>query len=585
MTAGDGKLGITWTAAPGATQYRAQISTTSGFTTDLATVTTASLSAVIDAVNGTTYYVRVIAMKAGAPPATPTVAAGTYTPVAAARLANPSIVSIIGIDGAIVVKVYKAADQQRTLVEMSVSPYFDSIAGQKESDQDTITVPAVNGTDYFVRITGKADLIRSSYTVHSRKTKYKGFNTWTPHVVSSKMSEPIISQVFLLPANAAKVEVMPGDVRSNSITAELFTNAAFSGSPAFTTTDTVDNLLFTGLTAGVPYRLRIKENGAGYVSSDWVYFPHFVLPGANIGLARGAGIGDSNMRGNPYCTVGNNAPNRASLLLSSEYGTVDIDKILNIGVGGSGVLNHLENESTTPGVGFPNNSQYNNAITRNGLAIQYGTNDCTVLGFTLDQFIANYVHICEVVNTQGYKTLHITPPIPYGGGEFPNVLPNYRAMAEWLKGNFKSVCGGHAYASCQDDEILHMWTAAYDGTVWRGDKLHGYNPYYQILGENNMAPMFNAFGSMIITKPPTLTGMSFAGGNLTVTIPAGFVASDCQYCLDWDGAVGVNSTWVAMTNNVIAISTTQVAGSVCVRIAATRMTIPGDALLNAGQIN
>lgn len=582
-TAGDGKIKVTWNSVPNAEAYRIQSATDSGFTTGIISVTVSETKGiVVGADNGVARYVRVQALKVGSTPSSYTNATGTYTPTSAPRLDQPVINTIIGTNNGIYVSVTRSVNQEYTLLEVSASPYFDSGVLTKVFETNSTTINASNGVDYFVRVTAKSDLYRDSYTTMFNKSVYKGYNTFTPNNINiGKLSEPIISQVLIKSSTSLFVELIEGDLRDQDYTIELHANTNYS-SALFTQTDTLENLTFSGLTAGTPYRLRVRSNASGLTSSNWVNFPDFVLTGDNVGFASPAASGDSNTAGQPYASPGNNYVQLAGLQLDpANFNTPSITVIRNNGIGSSGVIDQTQNE-----VDIPNWLGYNGAITRNIASYMFGTNDLTIKNLTLNQFLSNYQTVIDKRIKQGFKLIHISPGIPYSGG-FGAVNTTVPASNEFMKGNYKSLLGGYAYGSLYDDEMLRVATTA-SAAYW--DSGVG-SVHYTDLGyariANKYAPLVDYVGTLIFSKPPAPVSLSFDNPSniLTITLPTGYIASDCEISYDWDG-VGFNSTWQNLNSLAFDIgNTVRPVGTLAVRIKSTRATQPSNVITNSIQYN
>lgn len=577
VTAGDAALRATFTKATNATNYRVQVADDSLFTNNVISVSVDTNKAVIGVANDIAHYIRIQSLRPGSTASNYVKAPGNYTPTYASRLATPILKSVIGVNNGIAFSCSWVPNQEAVKVEFSTSQYFNSIAYSGIFADSFGIAPAINDTNYWVRITAIADLKRVSYTAYFPKGIDGTYNSFIPHVVNSTMLHaPAISEVLVTGSTTLKVDAFARDIRDIDYTVQIATDTGFT-SIVGTMTSSLDNLAITGLTSGIPYRLRIKSNTMGITSSGWYVYPSYVMTGTNPGISKILATGDSNTAGNPYGTP---YPTQAAPYLNGSYFNTNIT---NQGLGSSCWYMQQGNENDTY-----NWAGYNNDII-NIFTAAYGTNDATICGRDYAGVVSDALHILNKRNNQGFKCLVMTPGIPYGPGGWANSTINFPTYSEWIKNNGRTILGIFGSAALYDSEefdISNCATGTESDCLYWGGQLHYTTAGYGKIASDFYAPMLNKFAGRIFPRPAGPTAFTWNAGtqNLEIQLPAGFVPADCQISLNWDG-IGFNSTWSTLSSLTQHITTTQAIGTVACRIKSTRSTRPSAAFTNNIQYN
>lgn len=578
MAGGDGVVLVSFGLKSPASQYKVQLSTDNVFGTGglvySGIITDASV--LVPVANGLTIYGRVQSQLPGYASSAWTVAAGTVATVSAARLGNITINSVIPVDGGLQVEFTNATGED-TKFSVSQDGTFGSgvTSTMIASGLSTALIPAANSEDWYLNGCAYNQLLRSGPTAYFQKTDASNpYNTYQPHAINStKLHTPFISEAIILSTTSIQIIAASGDTRDEDYTVQIGTDSTF-GTIVSTVTDDLESLILTGLTTNTPYRARIRANATGKTSSDWVVLGEYVISGTTFGTRKITALGDSNTSpsyGTPYCVQG------APLLDSAAYGGTP--SITNLGADGAAIQDELIPEASGNYIGF-------DATKVNVASYRFATNDFAGKLETASTFLTYATDVLNKRKRQGVKGVYLMPGIPYdppfGNGHY------FIESGEYFKANWKSLFGLYGMHSDLDTEELDRYHAGiyWESPVSTPNTLHNGTAGYGLMAVY-WADLLNSLGERKFVKPAQVTSIVFNSGtqNLAITLPSGYVAADCEYTLNYDGLVGFNSTWVDLASLSLHIATTQAIGSVCVRIKATRNTVPSDNLLNSVQYN
>jgi len=336
-------------------------------------------------------------------------------------------------------------------------------------------------------------------------------------------------------------------------------------------------------TPNIPVRLRIAT-----VSKPGVYkvFPWPVMAGANTGKVNSAAFGDSNTQNGGNIDVGGADSTYTQFLTWSLDGSKFILPYANQGQGGEQTRDRYQFINTPGLVNHDNtNNHYDTTVSRNIFTVAFVTNDVGTYNNPVDTAFKYARLVDSSISKWGGYVIQILPARCYTSDVWPKML----AYGNGIKANPWAYYA-NSWISWYDNDTLNSVGMA-PFAAFRND-LHYHIPGMRIQGRL-LKPLFDSISNVIRIFPARPTGLTWNAGTQTAsfTMGTGFIPSDYEYTLNWDGPlpntgrIGATSKWVACTSTSINVTQTVAAGYFAVRVKSTPYNPPSPTLTSTAQFN
>ena len=353
---------VNWTAVTGASSYRLDVATDSGFTSFVSGFENKTLSALTDSLSGltagTTYYLRVRAVNDGGTGAN----SPTLTVSTAASATAPSISGITAGNGTLSVAFTAGESGGKTISNYQYSTDNGSTftAVSPASTNSPILISGLtNGTSYTVQIRA----LNSDDTTGSASAGVSSTPRTTPGAPTGLIVTPGNTQL-------AASFTAPADNGGSAITNYEYSLNGGTSFTAVSPASTSTSITITGLTNGTAYNVQVRAvNDAGSgAATDSVSGTPRTTPSVTTGASSSIAAYSVTFAGNITNTGGNNPSMRGvEYSTNSGFTTGTGTQASSSGDFGTGVFT---NSATNLASG---STYYYRAFASNSAGISYGT--------------------------------------------------------------------------------------------------------------------------------------------------------------------------------------------------------------------
>jgi hypothetical protein len=295
---------INWAAVTGASSYRLDVATDSGFTSFVTGFNNKTVSVLTDSLTdltaGTTYYVRVRAVSTGGTGAN----SPTLTVSTAASATAPAISGITAGNGTLSVAFTAGESGGKTITNYEYSTDNGSTftAVSPASTESPILISGLsNGTTYTVQIRA----LNSDATTGSASAGVSATPRTTP---GAPTSLTVTAGNTQLTANFTA----PGNNGGSAITNYEYSTNGGSSFTAVNPASTSTSIVITGLANGTPYNVQVRAvnaAGSGTATASVSGTPR-TSPTVTTGASSSVGANGATLAGNITATGGANATSR-----------------------------------------------------------------------------------------------------------------------------------------------------------------------------------------------------------------------------------------------------------------------------------